>query len=278
MKHALLIIAWRTGLIFFAGTMLQACVVVPFPVVPEEDELAPDHISWIEPGVTTRVEVVERMGEPTVVRQDGNLVIYGQARKVAGWFFGALWGSGGTMPVEKRSVLLIDYESSGVVSQVQVMRGEKSCAESGLCVEAEFELEYTGELMEHESNLVTAVVYDPRDEDRPEKQFLRSVRSCGIYLYSSGDDEFLAVENPEIGTTSVVGRGFVFWFAEPGTISVKASRRNEWSSLSFDCPAKHLRFVNLYVGGSRHRDSPRITVDGEEIGRAQVLARSLILH
>jgi len=258
--------------------MLQACVLVPFPVIPEKNEFASGRISWLRSGSTTRTEVVEQLGEPIVVRNDGNLAIYGQARTVAGLFFGALWGSGGTMPVEKKSVLLIGYENTGVVSQVYVMDGKSSCTESGLCVEAKFELEETGKLMELESNLVAAVIYDSGNGGRPERRFGRSIQSCGVYLYSSGADDFLAIESPEIGTTSIVIRGYIYWVSEPGTLSVKASRQVEWGSLSFECPANELRFVNIYASHHTRSDPPRITIENEETGKAQVLSRSSIYH
>ena len=132
--------------------------------------------------------------------------------------------------------------------------------------------------MEHESNLVDAVVYLQGEDDRPEKRFDPSAQSCGVYLYSSGLDEFVAVKNPQIGANSVVVRGYIFWLTEPGTIDIKTSRRDEWSSISFECPANHLRFVNLYTDNREHWLSPAITLDSEESGREQVLARARILH
>lgn len=269
---------WRSNLAILASTMLQACVLVPFPVVPEKDEFAVDRTVWIRQGVTTRTEVVDRMGEPTVARQGGSLVIYGQARTVAGWFFGSLWGSGGTMPIEKKSLLLIVYESSNLVSQIHVLRGKNDCTESGLCVEAEFELEETGGLMEHESDLVTAVVYYSSDKNRPENQFRQDANTCGVYLYSSGVDEFLTVKIPGIGTTSIVRRGYLFWATESRTIEIQASRRSDWSTLSFECPANQLRFVNVYADNGSYWSSPKLELDGEATGKANVVTRSPILH
>lgn len=271
-------ISYRTGLLLLASGVLQACVLVPFPVVPEKDEFESGSISWIRPGESTRLNVVEQLGDPVVVRKGGNLAIYGQSRTVAGWFFGAFWGSGGTMPIERKSMLMIDYDSRGIVSKVYVLRGEKSCIESGVCVEAEFELYETGKLMEHESTLVTAVVYDSDNKTRPEQQFNRKHRFCGVYLYSSGVDEFLQVKNPQLGTTSIVHRGYIYWETEPGAVTLQASRQVTWNSFVFECPANQLRFVSLFVDRGAHWNSPKITVESEEIGKAQVLARSLILQ
>lgn len=271
-------VLYRTVVTLLVGAVLQACVLVPFPVVPENDEFESSNISWIEPGKSTRQNVIERLGDATVVRNDGDLAIYGQARTVAGWFFGGFWGSGGTMPIETKSLLLIGYDRNGIVSQTEVLHGKNSCAESGLCVEAEFELEETGRLMEHESNLVNAVVYDAPSQITRAQQIPLSNGVCGVYVYSSGADEFLHVEAAELGLTSVTIRGYLYWEREPGTVSLQSWRRGSKSSLALECPTDERRFVSLYVDGRASWNGPKITIEPEETGQARILARKRILR
>jgi len=271
-------ITFRASAALLAAALLPGCIVIPYPTVPEEDEFADDSVAWIVRGETTRDEVVARIGQPPVSRGAGSLAVYGQARTVGGMFFGSLWGSGGTMPFEKKSTLLIEYTDTGVVSRASVIRGEDGCNDAGLCVDAEFGMEYTGDLMERESSMDDAVVFLADHSARPEVQFRPVADSCGIYIYVGGVQRPVLVIGPTAEQTPLPADGYLFWAGEPGEREIRASLGYGWSANSIHCPANELRFVSLYVGSGTTGNPPAISLDDREAGESRVLARKLVFY
>jgi hypothetical protein len=67
------------ALIAIAG-IPAGCIIIPVPL-PEDTVLAgnpvtPEQTAFIVPGVTTRAEVVERLGPPSILWDDARVIIY----------------------------------------------------------------------------------------------------------------------------------------------------------------------------------------------------------
>ncbi len=89
-------------------TVLTACVYVP-PVWDAGDAI--NDIEWIEPGVTTKEQVFERLGDPGSVV--GEQIVYSGASS-GGWFSLGARGLIG----EKQWVIQIEFDKAGVVRKV----------------------------------------------------------------------------------------------------------------------------------------------------------------
>ena len=257
---------------------LTACVVLPFPVVPEEDLFAEERVQIIEPGITTRDQIQQQFGAAALSRMNGDLVVYGQARTVAGVFAGTLIGTGGVAPIERKSTLIVQYDNDDTVTRADILRGAKECTEDGLCIEAQFDWQDTGTLMEHESVLTQAVVLSSGADDHLAKQFATTAEGCRIYLYSTGADKFLMASSPAIGRTAITQRGYLIWANEPGSVEIHAWRWDDWAEIAIDCSPHGLHFVDLHLKSRYGHEPPEILLGNETGGKAEIMARSLILH
>jgi hypothetical protein len=257
---------------------LTACVVVPFPVVPEEDLFAEERVQFIEPGKTSRDQIQEKLGAAALSRMNGDLAVYGQARTVGRVFAGTLIGTGGVAPIEKYSTLIVQYDDDDTVTRADILRGAEECTEDGLCIEAQFDWQDTGKLMEHESVLRQAVVLSSGADDHLAKQFATTTEGCRIYIYSTGADEILMASSPAIGRAAVTQRGYLSWENEPGLVEIHAWRWDDWTEIRIDCAPRGLHFVNLHLKSRYGHEPPEILSGDETGGKAEIMARSLILH
>ena len=258
--------------------VLTACVVMPFPVVPEEDLFAEERVQFIELGITIRDQIQKEFGAASLSRMNGDLAVYGQARTVGGVFAGTLAGTGGVAPIEKKSTLIVQYDNDDTVTRADILRGKKECTEDGLCIEAQFDWQDTGTLMEHESVLTQAVILSSGAEDNLAKQFATTAEGCRVYLYSTGADKFLMASSPAIGRTAITQRGYLIWANEPGSVEFHAWRWDDRAEVRMDCEAHGLVFVNLHLKSRYGHEPPEILLGNETGGKAEIMGRSLILH
>jgi hypothetical protein len=257
---------------------LTGCVVMPFPVVPEEDLFAEKRVQFIQPGGTTRAQILKEFGAPRLSRMDGNLVVYGQARTVADVFAGTIIGTGGVNPIETNSTLIVQYDEGNTVIRADVLRGAKECTEYGLCIEARFDWQETGKMMEHDSVLTSAVVPSSGADDQLAKQFATAAEGCRVYLYSAGADTIVTASSSATGTNPLSQRGYLVWAGEPGSVSIRASQMDEWPEKMIHCSTQALLFVSVYAKSCYGNKPPEISLDTETAGKDQITARSLILY
>jgi hypothetical protein len=97
-----------TALLVLLLTFL-GCVYVP-PVWDIDDAI--NDVGWIEPGVTTEEQVIERLGDPDSI--DGEQIIY---RGDTSFGAVATYGAGGVIG-EKLWSIYIDLDEAGIVRKV----------------------------------------------------------------------------------------------------------------------------------------------------------------
>lgn len=97
--------------------LLQGCIVLPIPT-PEHKVLAgkavnPEQLAFLKPGITTKTEVMNRLGGPDAIWEDARLFVYEWAMRqgVLIWAIsGGYTGAAGVEDLEKRYVLLIQFD------------------------------------------------------------------------------------------------------------------------------------------------------------------------
>ena len=105
---------------------LQGCGILPIPTGGDKvlagDQITNDELSFIRPGITTKKEVVERLGEPTVFWEDERIFAYNWQMRlgILLWFY---VGTGGAEDITKKYVLLIRFDPNDRVERFEVTRG-----------------------------------------------------------------------------------------------------------------------------------------------------------
>jgi hypothetical protein len=265
--------------------LASGCIIIPHPVVPEEDEFAEQHLASVEAGKTHRTEIEKAFGPPQLARQNGQLVIYAQARTVAGVIVGGMyWGDMG--PIESYSSLIIQFDETGIVTRYDVIRGSDECTDNGLCIEAEFAHSdrdgsfYSG----YVTALSNAILFTSADEDEVAKDFRADPVHCTGYLYNTGPEAIVKVYTASGGTTWLHNRGYVRAVALPGEIELHAASGDMSSTKKLECIAGDLLFVNLELGkppsiwSSKTTSTLDIRLDEPQIGKAIVSTRMLIIE
>jgi len=115
--------------LLFVSTVWSGCIVLPLPAKKDPEPFTLQDLSFIEPGTTTRSEVLERLGEPIVQRKGGDLMVYGTLQKrgfqLISFFGGEVW--------TKPHYLLIRFDHD-VIESHEVIRGKTGCASDGICI------------------------------------------------------------------------------------------------------------------------------------------------
>lgn len=129
--------------VFLAGCL----PMVPVPT-PRGDEPYPEiTLSALQPGVTTREEVFQRMGVAPIVRQQGKLQVFGAARETGGRLLIIAWPF---IPIsltaEEFHLLYLEFDSDGVLRNREIVVSENAtnpiCDSHGHCLR---NLEWTTE-------------------------------------------------------------------------------------------------------------------------------------
>jgi len=267
----------------------SGCIVIPHPVVPEKDEFAAKHLAFIEHGKTQRSQIEETFGPPQLERRNGQVLIYAQARTIAGVIVGI---GGGYMaavdmaPIESYSSLIIQFDETGTVTRFDVIRGADECTDNGLCIEAEFAHPdrdggfYDG----YVTALSNAVMFTSADEHEVAREFYVDPDRCIGYLYNTGSEAIVKVYTASDGTTWLHNRGYARTTASPGEITLYAASAGASSTRTIECVAGNLLFINLELGkppsiwSNKTKRTLDIRLDEPRTGKAIVSARMLIIE
>jgi hypothetical protein len=124
----------RVCIALVAIAFVPGCIAVPVPVEPrvvEGQPFADSDLAFVQPGTTTRDDVIESIGKPMLSLTDQRILVYG-LRKVDAvgglWFIGAGYGAaGGLVEGESREALFFALDSHDIVidwGRASVRRGE----------------------------------------------------------------------------------------------------------------------------------------------------------
>ncbi|MDH3378877.1 MAG: hypothetical protein OEQ39_18280 [Gammaproteobacteria bacterium] len=115
-----------------ASLFLTSCVVIPVPVervVLEGKRFTNAELDFVRLGTTTRREVIDNLGNPTLWLSAQRILVYGlrQVETGALWFIGAgLSGAGGLVEGETKEAVFLVLDDKDVVThwgRAQVKRG-----------------------------------------------------------------------------------------------------------------------------------------------------------
>lgn len=106
------------SLVFCGCFLLVACVLVPYPTFQER--LDEKDVSPIKPGETTRMDIIERFGEPNVFDSQ-RYAVYDKYTTDVGLFFAGFGPGGGSAYGKIKYVafrVLFEFDANGVVERI----------------------------------------------------------------------------------------------------------------------------------------------------------------
>lgn len=96
---------------------LQGCIVLPIPTQENKvlagKPVTPDQLAFLKPGITTKTEVMNRLGSPGTIWEDARLYAYEWTMRqgILVWAIGGGYtGAAGVENLEKRYMLLIQFD------------------------------------------------------------------------------------------------------------------------------------------------------------------------
>ena len=102
----------------------SACIAIPFPAdeVTSGHEISEEEVLFIESGVTTRQQVLERLGDPSVIWEDERVVAYNWEH--VGWRMAIVAAAGGTgvggvLDVTTPHALVIQFDEADRVKKFE---------------------------------------------------------------------------------------------------------------------------------------------------------------
>ncbi len=259
-----------------AGFALTGCV--PIPVVPEESLFSDNRVEFIKTGVTTRQDVVEELGAPTLVRADSQISVYIQARTVAGLVWSVSPEAGGISPIETFSSMIFEHDSDDVVIYTAIIRGKNGCTEDGrFCIDTEFEKQSTQSIFfDFESVLESAMLFTT---DKHREKALESdpgLPRCKIFVFSTGKAARIKIHASGLRSTVLNERGYVYWDVPPGTFDLHASSSGRLALAHLNCAAAETSFINIHASRSR-KEPLTISVNEASEGERAINARMRVL-
>ncbi len=102
----------------------SACIPIPIPAdeVTSGHEISEEEVLFIESGVTTKQQVLERLGDPSVIWEDERVVAYNWDHvglRVANVFAGGYTAGVVVLDVPSHYVLLIQFDEADRVKKFE---------------------------------------------------------------------------------------------------------------------------------------------------------------
>jgi hypothetical protein len=248
--------------LIFLSLIVSGCIPVP----TFEGEPFSDEVSNLKAGVTTKNDVIERLGEPgATFSQESEFVYTDYQSEVA---FISIGGGGAT--AGRLHFLVLIFDEDGVLAEQYVRSGSGSsgCIQSGWCAG-------------HANRVMRLADYY---KDTRAKQFAVEGDQCGIYLY--GHFSPTVVVNLDGNSTgNIFGKNVFQYFEvtadthelrltrEPGAKIRWGEQKELPPPLAIDCAEGESVFIE--VNNSRGY-SLELQYDADE-GREQVLKRDLVV-
>jgi hypothetical protein len=260
---------------------LVGCLILP---VDDEEPFANDQLAFVEPGSTTRAEVLEQLGPPALSRKGDRIALY-LDEEVKAWAM-TQYGSG---PIVKFACCVIEYDDEDLVADAETvsrMDSSQGCTDDGLCFKAVYEQE--GEIG---VAFVGAYVFARPQDDLAAKVFATDSERCGVYLYKTGSKpqfrDTLQVLRSGQETNYVDSTGYLHWLQPPGPIEITAKELRGYSAVSpvftLECEPGALYFLNVKHSGTAlgfltGKKKLTWSLDEPSVGKRQVDERRLILE
>jgi outer membrane protein assembly factor BamE (lipoprotein component of BamABCDE complex) len=114
------------AILLSATLLLAGCIVLPIPTGEDKvlagTPVAEAQLTFVEPGVTTQAEVVERLGQPALVWEDARVFVYrwDMRQGILLWAVGAhVTGAAGKTDLPSHHQLLIRFDEAGRVQRFE---------------------------------------------------------------------------------------------------------------------------------------------------------------
>ena len=116
--------SWLLSLLVFTS---QACIVIPVPEskVFSGRPITDEELSFLEPNLTTKADVIGLLGEPTVFWQDEDVFAYdwGMLQAVMPWILpGPYTAAYGVEHIGSKYILLIQFDENDLVKRFERTR------------------------------------------------------------------------------------------------------------------------------------------------------------
>ncbi len=117
------------------GVGLAGCLIIPtdYFAAGSRRNVSPRTVQVLQPGVTTKEDVLLVLGEPDSDPEDGRRLDYEWTKVKAIWFVGG-YGAAIGGEIQCTNVLQVSFDASNRVSQVRLVgeweQGEESAAQS----------------------------------------------------------------------------------------------------------------------------------------------------
>ncbi len=105
----------------FAG-----CVMMPIPTAEDKvidgRQVTEEQLSFLTPKITTKQEVLERLGNPVVIWENAHIFVYNWKMRqgIMFWAYGAYYtGGAGMTDIPKHYLLLIQFDEQDLVSHFE---------------------------------------------------------------------------------------------------------------------------------------------------------------
>ncbi len=241
---------------------LAGCMPTGHPE-PYSQEL----LDSIKVGVSKKKDVRTLLGQPSAVRRDGDIWIYGQSRLAA---IGIGPYGPGVAGFDDYNWMLVEFRDEAV-AHVEAVEDGWGCTTTGICL-----LSYAYERGRETSKPEFTVVTSKQEDDEAAKLFRVISERCAVYLYAAdtaGEVSFETKSNVQI-----VNSAYMYDLLTPGSykISIKA-RSDQMADLQIVCEDGDVLYVELFYGKYIWSGKPRIRLVDQAEGRASIAERSLVL-
>ncbi len=115
-----------TALLLCILPLLASCVMLPIPTTESKvlagKPVKEEQLSFLKPNITTKQDVIERLGSPNVIWEDVRVFAYNwdMRQGILFWAVGAYYSGGmGTMDIPKHYALLIQFDEQDRVQRFE---------------------------------------------------------------------------------------------------------------------------------------------------------------
>jgi len=292
--------------VFMAIATAGCLPMIPIPGAHGDDPYPEVMLDSLQPGVTTRDEVLARLGAAPIARRDGELLIYGAGMETGGRLLViAPPFIPVTIPSEQFRFLFLEFDATGLLRSRQMVispdlnAGEGTCDSQGHCLhdvawttEGAFPVwSKSGGVKEGERAVVTASIQEEDDARRLQTPqagctlyfFSRSLEPKwyqGFAAMSTGTVYYALDDQPRFKDTH--DALFAMWHLAEGRHRISATTKKGDLRAEFpvDCAGPGLMLVLGEIAPTVSGLKPKVsfaTITSEQAGE-EMASRRLLLQ
>jgi outer membrane protein assembly factor BamE (lipoprotein component of BamABCDE complex) len=264
----------------FQISLLGCCFI---PTKQKEPRFVDESVSQIIPGVTTKREVKIVLGPPDAIRKNDSIYIYSDPRKIGIAVVALYYNVGGISDVYKIHHVIIQFNNSGIVQEVDSIYG-RSTTKNGILVA--FAAPPNKEV----------ILYAQSCLDEKAKEFLVPEGKSAIYFYWRKRPFFLFLGGLIVETghvyldnkslADITKHGYFYLVVDPGMHQLQiwantAGPGSQTGTLSINCKEGLTYFVEQTWKTERMFPSPlwsgQMRIVDKDEGQSEIKKRRLIL-